>query len=167
MSSHWKTILATVAVAGSCVSCGAAPGSDEFTVGDEELSGGETIGTTSEAAVVGCAATVVSSESHSGWLSYASPTSIFIDRLEYRIKNPSGTDCVTMSITFQLKDDIYGTVIRQGSLTTSLRAGNSRTVYWDRDYESTTYWVNAALLRNGSLIKQTYVPGYFIDTGQY
>jgi hypothetical protein len=143
MSSQWKNILATVAVAGFSVGCGAAPGSDEFTVGD------------------------VSSESHSGWLSYASPTSIFIDRLEYRIKNPSGSDCVTMSITFQLKDDIYGNVIRQGSLTTSLRAGYSRTVYWDRDYESTTYWVNAALLRNGSLIKQTYVPGYFIETGQY
>jgi hypothetical protein len=76
-------------------------------------------------------------------------------------------DCATMLITFRLKDDLYGTTLRESSITTSLRAGYSRSVYSNGNYETSAYWVDAMLLRNGNSIKLTYMPGYFRNTGQY
>jgi hypothetical protein len=161
MKWHWAVAAAVVL----CVGCGAAPGGgDSIVEGPEEAA--ESVGEASQALAVGCAAVVVSSEAHVGWLAY-NPTDTFIDKLSYRIHNTSSTDCATMKLTFRLYDDQTGATIRQADLITSLSANKYRVVYWDKNYDSgPEWWVTAELLRNGTPIKYTYMPSYFVQTGQ-
>lgn len=162
MKCYWAVMAAVVSL---CAGCGGAPdGGDGLVEGPEE--GAESVGEASQPLAVGCAAVVVSSEAHIGWLAY-NPTETFIDKLSYRIHNPSSTDCATMKLTFRLYDDQTGATIRQADLVTSLPANKSRGVYWSKNYDSgPEWWVTAQLLRNGTPIKYTYMPTYFVQTGQ-
>jgi hypothetical protein len=161
MGNGWIWLSALLAL--SSVGCGAASEDGGLVIGDEEESG-EPLGSTSQA-ITGCAATVIASEGHVGTF-FSNPRSIFIDELSYRLHNPSATNCVVMTITILLKNDITQAVIHRIVIETSLTAGRTRRVYWTGNYNSSTWWVTAELLRNGTSLRETYVPTYFTQTGQ-
>lgn len=131
-------------------------------------------------AAVGCAAIVVdpNGDAHTGALiGYGTGlTEIVINQVRWRIKNPSNTDCTYVELTFQLRDG-YGKLMKKsGVLTTSLKAGYRRDVYWNPNYDSRTlgprpdftyrWYIDAFLFRNGIEIRDQNIATYFLQTGQ-
>jgi hypothetical protein len=167
------TFVSLVWLAGA--GCGEAPG---FEVGQEESIGASAdepvTATTSALTTSGCASVYVSRESHTGiFFRSSNPQQTYVQQLAYRISNPSDVDCATMEIDFQLENDLHGTLLEQAFLTTSLSAHKGRNVYWNVNFDTrtfrpaTTWDVDAFLYRNGSFLEATYMPGYFLSTGQY
>jgi hypothetical protein len=165
-----------VALALSLAGCGMEPDL-ELETDDEtamvELQQGEL-------AAVGCAAIVTDSryDAHTGALiGYGTGlTEVVINQVRWRITNPSSTDCNYVELTFQLKDG-FGTLMKKsGVLTTSLKAGYRRDVYWNPNYDSRTlgprpdftyrWYINGFLFRNGNEIRKQNISQFFLETGQ-
>jgi hypothetical protein len=134
----------------------------------------------SELTAVGCAAIVTDSryDNHTGALiGYGTGlTEIVINQVRWRIRNPSNTDCNYVELTFTLRDG-YGKLMKKsGVLTTSLKAGYRRDVYWNPHYDSRTlgprpeftyrWYIDAFLFRNGIEIRDQNIATFFLETGQ-
>jgi len=125
--------------------------------------------------VTGCAAIVETGEAHTGGLiGYStSHPEIVVDRIKFKISNPSSTDCASVRIDWNMTNDLYGTVLTSNGVTTSLPAHKYRWVWSDPLFDSRThtpkvgYDEDVLTYRNGSLMKATYLPAYFVSTGQY
>jgi hypothetical protein len=142
--------------------------------GEEEDPGDEgpvenVVGGTQSA--VGCAAVRVSQEAHSGGILgyYTSSPRLWVYQVKFRIYNPSSTNCSTMQLKIDLVDDIPYTTTFTTSLTTSLSAHKVRWIYWTLDWTSanSNWWQDVFVYRNGTSILTTFLPGYFLETGQY
>ena len=143
---------------------------EEPLAGDEE----DLVETTS-ALVVGCAAIVETGEAHTGGLiGYSTPKpEIVVDQIKFKISNPSDTDCASVRIDWNLTNDTYGTVLGSYGVTTSLHAHKYRWVWSYPAFDSRThtpkvgYDEDVWTYRNGNLMRATYLPQYFVNTGQY
>jgi hypothetical protein len=76
-------------------------------------------------------------------------------------------------IDWNLTNDTYGTVLTSNGVTTSLPAHKYRWVWSYPGFDSRThtpkvgYDEDVWTYRNGNLMRATYLPSYFISTGQY
>lgn len=165
-------LLAVFAVAPACAldEPDDAPGADPEEIDDEVAAVAG-----NQAAAVGCAAIVVSEEDHTGALiGYTtSHPELYVAQVKFRIRNPSAVDCATVQIGIRLVDDLPYTTTLSTSLTTSLRGGYRRWIYWTINWDSRNtapawdYTQDVFVSRNGNEIDYTYLPSYFVNTGQY
>jgi hypothetical protein len=165
------TLLASLAAL--CAGCSAEM-LEEMGIEEEEA-----VGESQSALETGCAALSVRSTSHTGSLiGHGTPTlEIVVDRLNYRIENRSTTDCTYVEFDFALRDTSFQTIRRSNTLTTSLRAGRARTIYWNANFDSRDlgprapfsqrYDVTARLNRNGTEFRSENMVSYFLANGQY
>jgi hypothetical protein len=167
--------LTRIKVASLALALGAlGSGCGEMGDGTAEV-GDEQVGEVQSAlTATGCAAIKVSSEHHVGTFFEAlNPDEIYVKTLSWRIYNPSTTSCASVELALKFTNDLTGAVIYQTTLATSLSAGKYRLISWPVEWDSRTYRPktdsneDSWLYANGRLLKATYLPQYFLSTGQY
>jgi hypothetical protein len=120
----------------------------------------------------GCDAIVVSWEGHDGFYNSATDD-LSITKLEYKLKNPSSVDCESISLRMAIFDMFtFVDVKRSTTLTTSLKAGYSRRVWWSYPWSTNSnaenYW---GMLYKGTgkdwygALKRTQMTPYFVAHG--